>query len=100
MLGRFLQGRSGNIAVLWALALLPMAILIAGVVDFNRRQNYETRLQSAVDSATLAADRYTASTDAKEVKDHARDLFLSRETYIELGIIWGVRLLSSDAPLS
>lgn len=73
----FWRNKNGNIAMTFALTLIPIFMLIGGSVDFHRRQNYEVKLQSAVDSATLAAARFAASGDVKksEIKAYALDYF-------------------------
>ncbi len=52
---RFLGDVRGNVAIIFALALLPIAILVGGSVDLSRMRVERTKLQSATDAAVLAA---------------------------------------------
>lgn len=61
----FLKNRRGNVAVIFALSMLPIAILVGGSVDLSRMRVERTKLQSAVDAASLAATMLPAgSSDA------------------------------------
>ena len=51
---RFGENRSGNIAVLFALVLVPVLIAVGCAVDYSVANNQRTKLQSALDAAILA----------------------------------------------
>jgi Flp pilus assembly protein TadG len=54
-LGRFRDDRSGNIAVLFALALVPVISAIGCAVDYSRAAQLRTKLQAAVDAASVGS---------------------------------------------
>jgi Flp pilus assembly protein TadG len=59
VMGRFAACDRGTFAVYFGLAVLPLGGMTAAAVDYNRASNIRTQLQSAVDSAALAAVRMT-----------------------------------------
>ena len=52
---RCVASRGGNIAIIFALSLLPLVLAIGGAIDFARTVSAVSMLQSAVDNASLAA---------------------------------------------
>ena len=65
--GDFLRGfreRDGAVAVQFALLIVPLTITVFGAMDVSRASGEKMRLQDALDAATLAAARSTATTDA------------------------------------
>jgi Flp pilus assembly protein TadG len=58
------QTRGGNISIIFALALIPLSMLGLAAIDFHRASSVKLQLQDALDSATLAAARSTATTTA------------------------------------
>ena len=59
---RRFQTRRGGVAVTFALALIPMSMLGLAAVDFHRASTVKSQLQDALDAATLAAGRSSATT--------------------------------------
>ena len=57
VLRRFKSERSGNVAVIVALTIVPLMGLIGGAVEFGTSLSARTKLQSALDAAILAAGR-------------------------------------------
>lgn len=62
---RFAGNRRGAIAVQAALCAPPMMVLVFGAIDISNASQEKTRLQDALDAATLAAARSSATTDAQ-----------------------------------
>ena len=54
VLDRFAGDRSGNVAVIFSLLLVSLAVLAGGAVDLNQAMNARTRLSQALDAAALA----------------------------------------------
>jgi Flp pilus assembly protein TadG len=52
---QFLKDARGNLAITTAVASLPIMAMVGLAVDYSMASRYQTRLQNAVDSATLAA---------------------------------------------
>ncbi len=57
LLHRFTTDRSGTVAVLWALSLIPLTALVGFAVDFGGAYSVKAKTQSALDAAALAAAR-------------------------------------------
>lgn len=66
-LGKFLRAfrkEEGAVAVQFAMAIVPMAVMVFGALDVSRASGEKMRLQDALDAAALAAARSTATTDS------------------------------------
>ena len=57
LVGRFARDRSGAVAMIFGLMLIPMAAMIGLAVDFGRVYAVNSSTQVALDSAALAAGR-------------------------------------------
>ena len=55
LLTRFKTNDEGQIAVIVALALIPMMTAVGSAIDYSRASNSKTGLQAALDAAVLAA---------------------------------------------
>lgn len=66
--GRFLarlgRARQGGVAMMFALAMPPVALMAVAGVDFHRASTVRMNLQDALDAATLAAARSSETTTA------------------------------------
>ena len=56
----FARARSGAVAIIFALALLPVMFLLGVAVDYSRATTMKSRLQGAVDLARSEWDRNPA----------------------------------------
>ncbi|CAL75807.1 conserved hypothetical protein [Bradyrhizobium sp. ORS 278] len=69
LLSRFRRNDSGNIAVIFAIALLPILAFIGSAIDYSMAVRAKAKLSASIDAALLAATGYTAmrgsSSDAK-----------------------------------
>lgn len=52
-LGRFAQDECGNIAIIFAISLVPIVSFIGAAIDYSRAARARTAMQSALDSAAL-----------------------------------------------
>jgi Flp pilus assembly protein TadG len=70
LLGAFLKNRSGNVAILLALSLVPMILAVGASLDYIRAYNVRQHMQSDLDAALIAAVKQinTADTDALKQK--------------------------------
>jgi Flp pilus assembly protein TadG len=55
LLNRFRNDKSGNIAVIFALASLPIMTAVGCAVDYSRATQLRSKLQSAVDAASVGS---------------------------------------------
>jgi Flp pilus assembly protein TadG len=72
---RFCSDRRGNVAILFALALLPTAGLAGAAVDFSRANAVRASLQAAADAAALAAARNAQGLSEARLAERARGVF-------------------------
>jgi len=63
-LSRLLFNKQGNVAIIFALALLPTLAAIGAAVDITRALQVKARLNSALDAAGLAAGKKIDASDA------------------------------------
>jgi len=54
-ISRFRRDQRGNIAILFALSLVPVISSIGYAIDYNRATQLRTKLQSAIDSASVGS---------------------------------------------
>ena len=54
-LSRFRRDRSGNIAMIFGLALLPLMIAVGCAVDYSRANQIRSKLISAADAASVGS---------------------------------------------
>lgn len=62
--GAFAVASGGGVALPFALSMVPVTFLTVAAVDFHRGQSVKSALQDALDAATLAVGRSTATTAA------------------------------------
>lgn len=55
LITRFRSDRRGNVAIMMALAALPLVAIVGCVVDYTMATSAKTKLQASADSATLMA---------------------------------------------
>ncbi len=71
----FLRNRDGNVAMMWALMGTVLIGLLGLTIDFTRGVMVRSELQSAADSAVLAAARQPATATMEERTAQARAFF-------------------------
>jgi Mg-chelatase subunit ChlD len=64
-LRRFDRDQRGNVAVLFAVSMVPLIGLLGGAVDVTRHQRYKVELLNAMDAAAIALVRRGAKNDAE-----------------------------------
>ena len=71
LFSRLARERSGNVAIIFALAVVPLVGLVGGAVEFGQALSSRTKLQKTLDAAVLAAGRefqVTGSQSAAKAK--------------------------------
>lgn len=66
MTPRFLRDRSANVAVIFAIALIPLLGAVGSAVDYTIASNQRMKMQTALDSAVLAG--VLEPTDAAKIE--------------------------------
>lgn len=57
LVGRFLRSRNGNIAVIFAIMMVPLIFLLGMTLDFTQALRKKEQLDAAADAAAIAAVR-------------------------------------------
>lgn len=83
LLRRFLKIESGNVAMIVAIAMMPMCLSAGMAIDFVRAHLAKTSLQQAIDAAGLAAGS-DPDTDTDEVLDLAQAYLDANTQNLEL----------------
>jgi Flp pilus assembly protein TadG len=91
----FVQDRRGNVATIFALALIPISVMSGGAVDFNQAMNARTRLAQALDSAALAVG-VNSSIDDADALSIANDFMAANYPGRELGTVQNVSVSIDD----
>jgi Flp pilus assembly protein TadG len=85
--GRSLRSANGgNVAILYALALVPILLLAGGMVDYSRATSARVFLQNSLDAAILRviSSRDIAVNDRKEAVAFALQSFINSRSNLEL----------------
>ncbi|WP_022722200.1 TadE/TadG family type IV pilus assembly protein, partial [Rhodopseudomonas sp. B29] len=74
---RFCIAENGNIAVIFALALVPLVSFIGAAIDYSRANKARTSMQAALDSAALmvSKDDSAGNLSASDVTSKAQAYF-------------------------
>lgn len=88
-----LRDDSGVAAVIFAIAIVPIVIVIGAAVDYQRAVSTRARLQTAVDAAVLAAVKSPNSSERLQV---ARDVVSSNVADLSVGGLQQVFTNNSD----
>jgi len=68
MLKRFIKAEQGNVAIVFALTLLPITAFAGAALDYSRAGSARNKLQTATDAAALgAATAMNVSTDQQRI---------------------------------
>lgn len=71
----FIHARDGNVAMIFALCLIPLLILMGGAIDLSRQRGTEVGAQNAIDAALLAVAHEAFNLDDKELQSKGREWF-------------------------
>ena len=74
LLSRFRTDRSGNVAMMFGFAAVPLIGLAGIVVDYGRATSVRTTLNAAVDSAALMVAREASRLTDSQLKTRAEAL--------------------------
>ena len=74
-LRRFASAREGNVAVIFAFALLPVIASVGAAVDYSRANSVKADLQAALDSTALMLSKEAAADTENELQTHALAYF-------------------------
>ena len=72
---RFRLSSGGNVAVIFAIAIVPIIGFIGAAVDYSRVNNARTAMQTALDSAALMISKDAAGLTAAQITTKAQGYF-------------------------
>jgi len=77
ILGSFGRSDQGNIAILFAIAVVPVITFVGAAVDYTRANTARSSMQSAMDSASLmlAKDLQDGTINTSQITQKAQDYF-------------------------
>jgi Flp pilus assembly protein TadG len=79
-LARLSRARGGNVAVTFAIALIPILAFVGAAVDFSRGNAVKASLQAALDSTALMISKNAASATGDQLQASAQSYFLANFT--------------------
>jgi Flp pilus assembly protein TadG len=74
-LARFGRSRDGNIALTFALSLIPLLAFVGAAVDYSRANSMKASMQAALDATALMSSKNAASLTAAQVQAAAQTYF-------------------------
>src|SRR6187399_2914757 len=77
MFSRFFADRRGNVAAIFALAIIPVVGLVGMAVDYSRGNSVRAALQAALDATALAMARSAPNLTAAQLQQQSSDMFFS-----------------------
>ncbi len=83
----FRRSEQGNIAVIFAITMVPMIGFIGAAVDYSRAVNARTAMQTALDTAALMISKDASSLTASQVTTKAQAYFNALYTHTEVSNI-------------
>jgi Flp pilus assembly protein TadG len=83
--GNFARAADGNIAVIFAITMVPIIGFIGAAVDYSRVNNARTAMQAALDSAALMISKDAPTLTATQVTQTAQKYFNALYNHPEVG---------------
>jgi Flp pilus assembly protein TadG len=75
LLSRFMQDRSGGVAPMFAIAVIPVLGLVGAAVDYSRANSVRAGLQSALDATSLAMAKLAPTLTQSELQQKTTAYF-------------------------
>ncbi len=72
---RFQRQRSGNVAITFALAVIPILAFVGAAIDYSRANALKVQLQDALDSTALMVSKNAASETSNALQTSAQTYF-------------------------
>jgi Flp pilus assembly protein TadG len=74
-LAKFTAARDGNVSVIFAVALVPLCLLVGAVVDYSRASSTKVAMQAALDSTALAMSQNAANLNSATLQQQSTSNF-------------------------
>src|SRR6476619_3838355 len=78
MFSRFFADRRGNVAAIFALAIIPVVGLVGMAVDYSRGNSMRAAVQAALDATALAMARSAPNLTAAQLQQQSSDIFFAQ----------------------
>ncbi|TIX87297.1 TadE/TadG family type IV pilus assembly protein [Rhizobium sp. P44RR-XXIV] len=78
LISALFRNKSGNVAIVVALSIVPMILAVGASLDYIRAYNVRQRLQSDLDAALIAAVKQIDTADTDALKQKVTDWFSSQ----------------------
>ncbi|OCJ08500.1 hypothetical protein A6U86_27835 [Rhizobium sp. AC27/96] len=78
LISALFRNRSGNVAIVVALSMVPMILAVGASLDYIRAYNVRQRIQSDLDAALIAAVKQIDTADTDALKQKVTDWFSSQ----------------------
>jgi Flp pilus assembly protein TadG len=72
---RFARDRSGNIAIMFAILVIPLMGIVGAAIDYSSAYRAKSRVQYALDATALAVNRSIGTLNDDELREMAATLF-------------------------
>lgn len=89
---RFAEDRSGVVAIIFGLSILPLILSVGVAMDYGRRGTTESKLQGAADTAALALAH-----EADTLQNDALSAMAKKIVQANFGMVQGAELLDVQA---
>lgn len=86
-LRKFLAHRGGNIAITFALLLVPVITAVGMSLDYVRAYNVRTKMQADLDTALLAAVRSVGTLNDAAIEKRVKDWFAAQTDLTDSGYL-------------
>ena len=77
LLREFRSARSGNVATIFALALIPILGFVGAAVDFSRANAVKAQMQTSIDSVALMLQKNASKLSPDQLQTAAQNYFLA-----------------------
>jgi Flp pilus assembly protein TadG len=74
-LAKFKSAQGGNVAVMFAIAIVPIIGFVGAAIDYSRANNARTAMQAALDSTALMLSKDVTTLSASDINKKAQDYF-------------------------
>jgi Flp pilus assembly protein TadG len=79
--GAMRDDRSGNVAIIFAISVIPIFGAVAVAVDYSRANGARTAMQGALDTATLMISKESLNLNSAQIQNKAATYFTTQYTY-------------------
>src|SRR5947199_3558681 len=83
MFSRFLRDRDGNVATMFAIAVIPVIGLTGAAIDYSRANSVRTGMQAAIDATALAMAKLAPTLTQSQLQTQTNAYFNAMFNYPE-----------------